>query len=80
VGSIHLQPPIFTTQLIDFYHYFNLLLLAGQRHAAKQQSKEAKDSGSAEPSSADSSHGGSRAPAQVIALAKVASTSLVASN
>lgn len=43
----------------------------GQRHAAKQQSKEAKDSGSVELSSvADSSHGGSRAPAQVIALAK----------
>lgn len=53
------------------------MLLAGQRHAAKQQSKEAKDSGSVELSSvADSSHGGSRAPAQVIALAKVSPTSL----
>jgi hypothetical protein len=83
VGSISsIQLPIFTIQLIDFITNFIHLFLTGQRHAAKQQSKEAKDSGSVELSSvADSSHGGSRAPAQVIALAKVPSSrSTVASN
>jgi hypothetical protein len=82
VGSISsIQLPIFTIQLIDFITNFIHLFLTGQRHAAKQQSKEAKDSGSVELSSvADSSHGGSRAPAQVIALAKVPTSRSTVAN